>query len=85
MTAEEASNRDLLRKIVDDLLTKKRINRPKFFQALEIAHKIARDCSEQCDRAQQENIALHQRNNQLTGLIFSQANAITGSSKEYHA
>ncbi len=78
------SSRDRLHAVIDDLLTKKRIDRPKFFQALDIVHEIARDCSEQCDRLQRENAVLHQNNNQLAWLVISQAHAITGKLKEHH-
>lgn len=79
------NNENLLHEVIDELLTKKRVNRPKFFQALDLAHQIACDCSKLCKQLQNENTELKHQNNTLAWFVSSQANAFTSSTKEYHA
>ena len=67
-----AANRELLHEIIEELLTTKHINLPKFFTALELLHDIAKDCNEKCEQMQRANAALQQQNNQLAWLALYQ-------------
>lgn len=80
-----ATNREKLHDIISDLLTKKRVDRAKFFEALELVHEIAQDCAERCERMSQENATLQEHNNTLTWLVISQESAISGRFRQYHA
>jgi len=84
-TETDTKNRERLHDIVDDLLTKKRVDRAKFFEALELVHEIAQDCAERCERMSRENATLQEHNNTLTWLVISQESAISGRFRQYHA
>ena len=72
-----AKDKELLREIVNQLLEKKRVNRGRFFAALQIAYEIARDCSEHTERLKQRNERLTRQNSILRGANCQLAAALS--------
>lgn len=77
------SNRERLEKIIDELTTKSRVDRPQFFSALELLGDIAKDCYEQLERLQQANTALYQQNITLAGIANYRVRIVTGKQEKY--